>query len=134
MFTIKLLAEVKEDRGSMVTLTLRLDLFLQGGNLLRDLSLPRDLLELLWLGFLDLPGAELGLESLDITQFLLEVPQFFGRIRGDWLLSSARGPGLFCNGGRGQRGGQLRNTVGSYLNKIRLASSASDCVYCLTCD
>ena len=117
MFTIKLLAEVKEDRGSMVALTLRLDFFFQGVDLLRDLSLPRDLLELLWLGFLDLPGAELGLESLDITQFLLEVPQFFGRIRGDWLLSSTGGPRLFCDGGCGHRRGQLRNTVGSYLKK-----------------
>ena len=117
MFTIKLLAEVKEDKGSMVALTLRLDLFLQGVDLLCDLSLPRDLLELLGLRFLDLPRAELGLKGLNITQFLLEVPQFFGRIRGDWLLSSTGGPGLVCDGGCGHCGGQLRNTIGSYLNK-----------------
>ena len=60
--------------------SLRWDELLQGVDLLHDLRLPRDLLELLRLRVLDLPGAQLGLESLDITQLLLEVPQLFGRI------------------------------------------------------
>ena len=60
--------------------SLRWDELLQGVDLLHDLGLPRDLLELLRLRVLDLPGAQLGLESLDITQLLLEVPQLFGRI------------------------------------------------------
>ena len=113
MFTIKLLAEVKEDKGSMVALTLRLDLFLQGVDLLCNLSLPRDLLELLGLRFLDLPRAELGLKGLNITQFLLEVSQLFGRICGYRLLAST---GFVCDGAGGQLSGELRNTIGSDLH------------------
>lgn len=90
--------------------TLRLNLFLQGVNVLHHIGLAGNLLQLLGLGTLDLPGAELGLQSLDITQFLLEVSQLFGRIRGYWLLAApapARGPCLVCDGS----GGELRREL-----------------------
>ena len=63
------------------------NLFLQGSYLLHHIWFPGNLVHLLRLGLFYFPGVQFGLQSLNITQFLLEISQFFGWICGDWLLS-----------------------------------------------